>query len=478
MQLSALAKRASAAVKHDADCKKAAEKEAAHQEAAHQEAAIARAASRHGIVLRAQSVLNSAIPERIRKALGTFSCIFDPTASVANSLVWKSPGGMFLSTANGGKSWIVGSVAGASSGFMKFRCRREACVSPVGRRWTTMQGEPIPLTSWLTGEAKAEWQQEMGRWKAEREAEVERRKARRETTAETVPSPNARVDLNSAVSTHKLFVIQYNEVHTKLTAESEDAIDRVAQTQWPDFSLKEDLAIDSLERKFDFILYMRDENADIVGFRSCIWDSAVGAWRLENGVVRDKSNGLGSIFMQLIVKYILMSAAIDDSRRSVTANVEPGNDANLRLYNMFQCRAPGPHQGSGFERISPSSMYNDAAEQWSEFRFPPSPRGRNVIRISRATASQSAAKKPKPRKGICSTFGCVLADQHRGLHEVQLEQEKRVRRRAHVLDESGSDGEISIDDLQSEELSEDGAEDDMDYLPSSGKRRRTGDRQL
>lgn len=132
MQLSALAKRASAAVKHDADCKKAAEKEAAHQEAAHQEAAIARAASRHGIVLRAQSVLNSAIPERIRKALGTFSCIFDPTASVANSLVWKSPGGMFLSTANGGKSWIVGSVAGASSGFMKFRCRREACVSPVG----------------------------------------------------------------------------------------------------------------------------------------------------------------------------------------------------------------------------------------------------------------------------------------------------------------------------------------------------------
>merc|ERR1712194_205648 len=143
-----------------------------------------------------------------------------------------------------------------------------------------------------------------------------------------------------------------------------------------------------------------------------------------------------------------------------------------RLYDMFRCRAPGPHQGSGFERISPSSMYNDAAEQWSGFRFPH--RGRtNVIRISRATASQSAAEKPKPCKGICSTFGCILADRHAGLHLFPLAQEKRVRRRAHLLDDPGSDGEISTEDLQSS--SEDGAEDDVDYMPSSGKRRRTGD---
>ena len=53
----------------------------------------------------------------------------------------------------------------------------------------------------------------------------------------------------------------------------------------------------------DWLFYMRDENGDVVGFRTAIWQADVAAWLFENGVVRENGNGLGSIFAQQLVEY-------------------------------------------------------------------------------------------------------------------------------------------------------------------------------
>ena len=145
--------------------------------------------------------------------------------------------------------------------------------------------------------------------------------------------PQHRINLNEAASTHVLYCIPREKVPLLLSESVEHDINKVAQTTWPDFELDKDLKVamplrgllhlrsyaplhfcvspvyahpthhpvqvdDVHSHAFDRLFYLRDENGDLVGFRSAIWDPDQGAWIFENGVVRDQGNGLGSILVQ------------------------------------------------------------------------------------------------------------------------------------------------------------------------------------
>ena len=184
--------------------------------------------------------------------------------------------------------------------------------------------------------------------------------------------PQAQLDLNIAASTHVLYCIDREKVGQLLPASVEEEINTIVQRRWSDFSLATDLRLDDIHaRKYDKIFYLRDENGDVVGFRSVKWEADPGAWIFENGVVRDESNGLGSILVQMIMRFILESSTIADDRRNVAANVELTNEANIRLYCNFKCRVKGAHFNKQFRRLpGPTKKIRKDRGHWTAFAFP------------------------------------------------------------------------------------------------------------
>ena len=72
---------------------------------------------------------------------------------------------------------------------------------------------------------------------------------------------------------------------------------------------------------------------------------------------------------QLIVRYFLTCPGIADNRRRVQADVEPRNEANLRLYQNFVCRTKGAHERRRFVQCTPSLRRRG----WVGYCFPPAP---------------------------------------------------------------------------------------------------------
>ena len=102
---------------------------------------------------------------------------------------------------------------------------------------------------------------------------------------------------------------------------------------------------------FDYLFCSYDENGELVGFRSAVWDQKLRMYVFENGIVRDPGNALGSNLLQMIVRYMLTTPA-NFKGRSVMAKVDESNMANKRLYENFKCRTPG-FEGKQFVQSKP-----------------------------------------------------------------------------------------------------------------------------
>ena len=144
------------------------------------------------------------------------------------------------------------------------------------------------------------------------------------------PPPPAPPPDQFLASTQELHWIHSSQVAVRLTPGLEAEINKVAQTCWHDFDLRDDLEVLSSAPRFDYLFYLKEGDA-IVGFRSARWEPRVQAYVFENGVVRDRANGLGSHLAQLIVRFFLTSPRVPDNRRRVFADVERNNVANFRL---------------------------------------------------------------------------------------------------------------------------------------------------
>ena len=155
------------------------------------------------------------------------------------------------------------------------------------------------------------------------------------------------------VFNHTLQAIPRAQVGTLLSAALEDEINAVARRTWADFDLADDLKVDDEQAHlFDYLFYLMDENGAVVSFRSAVWEQDEKAWLFENGVVRDHGNALGSIMLQMILRYFL-TRPDHAARRSFVANVKKANHANKRLYKNFKCRSEG-FEGEGFVESKPT----------------------------------------------------------------------------------------------------------------------------
>ena len=200
-----------------------------------------------------------------------------------------------------------------------------------------------------------------------------RARARRMWTAKEpvgLEAQNA-IHPNMSLAAYVLYCIPRAEVPNLLTLAIEEEINATVQATWSDFTLADDLCIDNAHAHlFDMLFYLRDENGELVGFRSVIWQADVKAWVFENGVVRDQGNGLGSILVQMVVRHLLESPEIDDARRRVAANVETTNTANIRLYENFRCRTKGDHFQKKFQRGRATKKITKDRSKWISFVFP------------------------------------------------------------------------------------------------------------
>jgi len=172
----------------------------------------------------------------------------------------------------------------------------------------------------------------------------------------TAKSERPVVSQRKVKTTYTLWAIEQHEVPKLLAADLEEEINAVARRtpDFEDFDLAADLKVDDPESNlFDYLFYLQDENGDVVGFRSAVWDTQNRAWLFQNGVVRDKGNALGSHLMQNIVRYFLTLPQFQ-GRNAMMADVEKQNKANVRLYQNFICRTNG-HDGKKFKPCKPSS---------------------------------------------------------------------------------------------------------------------------
>ena len=148
--------------------------------------------------------------------------------------------------------------------------------------------------------------------------QVEAARQKQRMHAKTPPDSVQQVPADELIvlSTYNLHCIQRAEAGTRLSAAVEDGINAFARLSWPDFELAIDLGVDDgTQHLYDFIFCLRDETGDIVAFRSAVWEESGSAWVFQNGVVRDQGNGLGSIMLQQVVRFFLLSALVPGDRR-------------------------------------------------------------------------------------------------------------------------------------------------------------------